>query len=481
MARIQTYTVDTEIQDNDLLIGTDSQTGLPTRNFRVGDLKDFIGQGEDVREYTGANYLPNISENGLSVESSQISQEIATGGVSSNVTFSGSSSDPNYVLARVLYQSPDTVLEIYDWKQPYFIDSFVGRTFTITAGQLTFTGTVLSKIDESGLPSDSNTDSSITDAEPISQDVGGVVRRVDRFILTLTGGSTPDANELVSDMIIGPGLRSVNISIAATVDSGATTISGDISAQGNATLLGNVILGSEPTSTGDDPAVTDNTLLVRADSTFFGDIEVGTSADTSVGAVDHTVTVHGDIVVPSNEGSITVGAGTDKFSIATADGSNVTISQSGSSTLTVDGNKVFSGNTRLNETVIVGSSDPTASSVNVTTIDNQSLNITTVANTGNTVTALGPGTVELTRGGDAYTKLRRVTANDFTESQLDAMNPDPAQLTSITIGEQQFNLPELSAGVAQALPGLNEVLRRAYSSYHYRKILLRIRAEHGSY
>ena len=52
MARISTYGLDTNINDNDRLIGTDGGTGIAgvtggTKNFSIGALREFINSRED--------------------------------------------------------------------------------------------------------------------------------------------------------------------------------------------------------------------------------------------------------------------------------------------------------------------------------------------------------------------------------------------------------------------------------------------------
>jgi hypothetical protein len=42
MARISTYSEDTSISNDDLLIGTDAEDSNVTKNYKVGDLKDFV-------------------------------------------------------------------------------------------------------------------------------------------------------------------------------------------------------------------------------------------------------------------------------------------------------------------------------------------------------------------------------------------------------------------------------------------------------
>lgn len=456
MARIQTYTVDTEIQGDDLLVGTDSQTGMPTRNFKVSDLKTFIGEGEDIRESVGANYVPVVGEDGETVENSSISQEIATGG-SGAQEFSGASNESNFVLARVVYQSPDAVLEVYDWKQPYYIGSLVGRTFTITAGGQTFSGTVRNQIDPEGLPDSIPTDSEITDAEPVSQEIGGVVRRVDRFVITLSGGDIPDANELVSSMTIGAGLRAINFNIAGTLDSGSQDITGNLNVSGNATVQGNTLLGS-----GGDT----DTLTVNATSQFDGDVTIGSFGDTDpLINPDHTLTVHGDVVIPSTEGSVTIGSGDERFSISVLDTSTTQITQSGADgVLNIDGNKTLRGGTAFAEVTRHISSVSGSSETDNVTINNQLVRVHDIQD-DEILVGRNPGRgnnydVQLTRDGEIVTRLRRVTGNNRTEEELDGED-FTANLQSITVGNSTFNLPELSAGVAEALPGLTEELSGA--------------------
>lgn len=42
MARIATYSQDTSISNNDLLVGTDAEDSNITKNYKIGDVKDFI-------------------------------------------------------------------------------------------------------------------------------------------------------------------------------------------------------------------------------------------------------------------------------------------------------------------------------------------------------------------------------------------------------------------------------------------------------
>ena len=42
MARISTYSQDTSISVDDLLIGTDAEDSNITKNYKIGDVKDFI-------------------------------------------------------------------------------------------------------------------------------------------------------------------------------------------------------------------------------------------------------------------------------------------------------------------------------------------------------------------------------------------------------------------------------------------------------
>lgn len=48
MARLATYSQDTSISVDDLLIGTDAEDSNITKNYKIGDLKDFIAGSELV-------------------------------------------------------------------------------------------------------------------------------------------------------------------------------------------------------------------------------------------------------------------------------------------------------------------------------------------------------------------------------------------------------------------------------------------------
>jgi hypothetical protein len=48
MARIATYSKDTSISVDDLLIGTDAEDANITKNYKIGDLRSFIGTGGNL-------------------------------------------------------------------------------------------------------------------------------------------------------------------------------------------------------------------------------------------------------------------------------------------------------------------------------------------------------------------------------------------------------------------------------------------------
>jgi len=58
MARISVYPLDTNISEDDLLVGTDAEDSNITKNFSVGDLKAFISNGSTL-PYTSLVQLLN--------------------------------------------------------------------------------------------------------------------------------------------------------------------------------------------------------------------------------------------------------------------------------------------------------------------------------------------------------------------------------------------------------------------------------------
>ena len=75
MARLTTYQNDTTITANDRLLGTDESGGLnTTRNFTVGELRDFItnGLGTNLLSQVPRTWIPTVSQDGMSIEISQL-------------------------------------------------------------------------------------------------------------------------------------------------------------------------------------------------------------------------------------------------------------------------------------------------------------------------------------------------------------------------------------------------------------------------
>lgn len=85
MARITVYTIDGTITDNDKLIGTDAENANVTKNYKIGDLADFITSDWVAPGSGTLNYIPLWTPDGNTIGDSIIQQ----GALGQGVTIGG--------------------------------------------------------------------------------------------------------------------------------------------------------------------------------------------------------------------------------------------------------------------------------------------------------------------------------------------------------------------------------------------------------
>ena len=398
MARISTYTIDSVIEGSDKLLGTDanSSSALATKNYTINDLKAFINGDQTTAA------IPDVVPLGfaLSVNREGTAFEKAqvrtlAGSVLTNVVLKSSTVNTGADIYLNTLGTGQVFLIIRDYNDGSFGVDYDFQAFADNSA--TFTGVL-----------------------------GGV---------TYTGTVTS----------FNPG--------TFTNDSPAANDSKYVTSGSNkyTEFCFNVTLGAGQTYTGGQVAFTEFTFLTGAQQVetqvvgelkitkglnIEGDVVIGTDTpDTD----PQSLTVHGPIKIKDTEGSIEFGDTAPNVTLTT-DGTNLNIGGNGTN--------VISNDTRFTQD-IVKDTDTTAN--NGRTVMGQN-SFTAIATDGNRSVLSSTG-VQLQDSSGSALAQQQVSGNVSVGSLSNQGN-----LTSIKIDGNYFSLPELSSGVAEAIPGLTETL-----------------------
>ena len=185
--------------------------------------------------------------------------------------------------------------------------------------------------------------------------------------------------------------------------------------------------------------VSADSLTVSGATALQGAVEIGTETETS----PTNLTVHGFVDITAGaDGGIRFGSPDPDSSLTTnADGD-----------LTLEGGSLLVQNQATFEMPIIVDTDPGTPDTRVTISDT---GITVLGPDGMTSTTINSGGLAQTNSdGGSLASPSIVTANNIDDTTI----AQTQQLASIQVGSGNFVLPELSAGVATALPGFNEML-----------------------
>ncbi len=298
MARIRTYELDDNITANDYLLGNDGDNGsVITKRFALDDLAEYINTGIDVTEDTPARFVPVITNDGTGVERSQI-RVIQVNGTS-DVSFTNADFTMN-----ILNNGLNGIsLELTNYFEPFYLPSFVGKTFTATTATDTYIGTI----------------DSLDKFENRTED--GVVNVIDTLNVTLTSGEVENFSESLTALsvlqVIGLQLE-VSDLIADTLQvSGTSQFDEDVTIgvapdnRSNLDIHGNVLINDmnsgivfgapEPqitlTTTGDD-------LQINSEGGAVLDVNVESSFERNI-SVTNGATM--EFTSPDSDASITIG------------------------------------------------------------------------------------------------------------------------------------------------------------------------------
>ena len=398
MARISTYTIDSLIEGSDKLLGTDanSSSALATKNYTIDSLKAYI-----TGDQTTA-VIPDVVPLGffLSVNREGTAFEKAqvrtlAGSVLTNVVLKSSTVNTGADIYLNTLGTGQVFLIIRDYNDGQFGVDFDFQAFADNSA--TFTG-VLGGVTYTG---------TVTSFNPG----------------TLTSDS-PAAND--SKYVTSGSNKFTEFCFNVTLDSGQTYTGGQVAFTSFTFLTGAQQVETQIVGG----------LKITRGLNIEGDVVIGTDTpDTD----PQSLTVHGPIKIKDTEGSIEFGDTAPNVTLTT-DGTNLNIGGNGTN--------VISNDTRFTQD-IVKDTDTTAN--NGRTIMGQ--NSFTAINTDGTRSVLSSTGVQLQDSSGSALSQQQVSGNVSVGSLS-----NQGLLTSIKIDGNFFSLPELTSGVAEAIPGLTETL-----------------------
>ena len=398
MARISTYTIDSVIEGSDKLLGTDanSSSALATKNYTIDDLKAYI-TGDQT---TAA--IPDVVPLGffLSVNREGTAFEKAqvrtlAGSTQTNVVLKSSTVNTGADIYLNTLGTGQVFLIIRDYNDGQFGIDYDFQAFADNSA--TFSG-VLGGVTYTGTVTSFNP-GTLTSSSPAANDSKYVTSGSNKY------------TEWCFNVTLGTGQTYTGGQVAFTE---FTFLTG-------ATQVETQIVGG---------------LKITRGLNIEGDVVIGTDTpDTD----PKSLTVHGPIKIKDTEGSIEFGDTAPNVTLTT-DGTNLNIGGNGTN--------VISNDTRFTQD-IVKDTDTTAN--NGRTIMGQ--NSFTAINTDGTRSVLSSTGVQLQDSSGSALAQQQVSGNVSVGSLS-----NQGLLTSIKIDGNFFSLPELTSGVAEAIPGLTETL-----------------------
>ena len=398
MAKISTYTIDSVIEGNDKLLGTDSAStsALATRNYTIDSLKAFINLGSpaNITDTIPLGFALTVNREGTAYERALV--RTLAGSTLTNVVLKSATVNTGADIYLNTLGSGQVFLVIRDYNNgafavDYDLADFAANsaTWSGTIGGVAHTGTVTSF----NAPDFSNASPAAND----TQYVGSGATKYTDWAFNVTTTPTYTGGQVAFTEF--------------TFLTGATQI--ETQAIGTLKVTRNIEVPD-------------------------GDITVGTVSPTTD---PHNLTVYGDIKLPTSESRIKFGGDTNNVLMST-DGTDLTISGTGT------GTNLITNASRFTQDII---KDTNATSGDGRTIMGQ-----------NTFTAIN---TDGTRGvlSNTGVQLQDASGNALASQQVSGNAPqgsltNQGYLTSIKVDDNWFNLPALSSGVAEALPGLSETL-----------------------
>ena len=423
MARISTYTIDSLIEGSDKLLGTDanSSSALATKNYTIDSLKAYITGDQTtavIPDVVPLGFFLSVNREGTAFEKAQV--RTLAGSVLTNVVLKSSTVNTGADIYLNTLGTGQVFLIIRDYNDGQFGVDFDFQAFADNSA--TFTG-VLGGVTYTG---------TVTSFNPG----------------TLTSDS-PAAND--SKYVTSGGNKFTEFCFNVTLDSGQTYTGGQVAFTSFTFLTGAQQVETQIVGG----------LKITRGLNIEGDVVIGTDTpDTD----PQSLTVHGPIKIKDTEGSIEFGDTAPNVTLTT-DGTNLNIGGNGTN--------VISNSTRFTQD-IVKDTDTTAN--NGRTIMGQ--NSFTAINTDGTRSVLSSTGISLQNSSGVPTgaQIVPVAGNPSSLSGL----TDQGTLSQLQVGTDYYDLPELTSGVAVALPGLSEALAGPSGNITMGRLFYGIRQSNGA-
>jgi len=402
MAKISTYTIDSVIEGNDKLLGTDSAStsALATRNYTIDSLKAFIQTGSpaNITDTIPLGFALTVNREGTNYERALVR---TLSGSTGGVTLKSATVNTGADIYLNTLGSGQVFLIIRDYNNgafavDYDLADFAANsaTWSGTIGGVAHTGTVTSF----NAPDFSNASPAANATQYV--DNGSAIYTDWAFNVTTTPTYT-GGQVAFTEFTFQTGATQIETQAVGTLK-----ITRNLEVSGTGSFSGNVTIGSLTPE--NDPA---------------------------------NLTVYGAVELPTVESKIQFGGSTNNVVMST-DGSDLTVSGNGT------GSNIVSNSTRFTQDIV---KDNNTVSSDGRTIMGQ--NTFTAINTDGTRGVLSNTGVQLQDNSGTALSVQQVSGN---ASQGGLVNQ--GYLTSIKVDDNWFQLPALSSGVAEALPGLSETL-----------------------
>lgn len=400
MAKISTYTIDSTIEGADKLLGTDSAStsALATRNYTIDSLKAYInGQtAANITDTIPLGFALTVNREGTAYERALV--RTLAGSTLNNVVLKSATVNTGSDIYLNTLGSGQVFLVIRDYNNGQFAVDYDLADFA--ANSATWSGTI-----------------------------GGVAHSgtVTTFNVPDFSNSSPAAND--TQYVTSGASKYTDWAFNVTLDAGQTYTGGmvaftDFKFDTGATQIETQAIGT--------------LKVTRNIEVPDGDVTIGTSSPTTD---PRNLTVYGDIKLPTSESRIKFGSDANNVLMST-DGADLTVSGTGT------GSNIVTNSTRFTQEIV---KDTNTTSTDGRTIMGQN-SFTAIATNG-TRGVLSNSGVELQNSSGVALSEQQVSGN---ASQGSLVNQ--GYLTSLKVDNNWFQLPALSSGVAEALPGLSETL-----------------------
>ena len=398
MAKISTYTIDSIIEGNDKLLGTDSAStsSLATRNYTIDSLKTYIQTGSpaNIIDTIPLGFALTVNREGTDYERALV--RTLAGSTLTNVVLKSATINTGADIYLNTLGSGQVFLIIRDYNNGSFAVDYDLADFA--ANSATWSGVI-----------------------------GGVAHTgtVTAFNAPDFSNASPAANatQYVSNGSLKYTDWAFNVTTSPTYTGGQVAFT-EFTFLTGATQIETQAIGT--------------LKVTRNIEVPDGDVTIGTLSPTTD---PHNLTVYGDIKLPTSESRIKFGGDTNNVLMST-DGNDLTVSGTGT------GSNLVTNPTRFTQDIV---KDTNATSTDGRTIMGQ--NTFTAINTNGTRGVLSNEGVELQNSSGVALSQQQVSGNAPVGSLS-----NQGFLTSIKVDNNWFSLPALSSGVAEALPGLSETL-----------------------